>query len=110
MQTTRPNGIAPSTSHFRSGAKGGKVALAWQYVWDRLDHTEFKEAVPLAEEAAEKYGIKPDSVLGHLHLMATEGFLERRKKMVEVEVERPAGVFFTSSRKRTFYRIKKADS
>jgi predicted ArsR family transcriptional regulator len=105
MQTTRPNGIAPSTSRFRSGAKGGKVARAWQHVWDQLDHTEFKEAVPMAWAAAEKFGLQPASVLAHLHLMAAEGILERKQDTVEVQVERPKGVFFTSTRNRTFYRI-----
>lgn len=101
----RPNGIAPSTSRFRSGAKGGKVARAWQHVWDQLDRTEFKEAVPLAWAAADKFDLKPSSVLAHLHLMASEGILERKQDTVAVQVERPAGKFFTSTRNRTFYRI-----
>jgi hypothetical protein len=107
MQTTHPNGIAPSTSRFKVGAKGGKVARAWQHVWDQLDRDNFKEAVPLAWRAAEKYDLKPASVLAHLHLMAHEGILERKQDSVPVEVERPKGRFFTSTRKRTFYRISK---
>lgn len=115
MQTTRPNGIAPSTSRFRAGAKGGKVACAWQHVWDQLDRQTFKEAVPLAWEAAEKFGLKPASVLAHLHLMAHEGILERKQDDVRVPVERrakptdsnpkPKMQKFMSHRSRTFYRI-----
>jgi hypothetical protein len=104
MQTTRPNGIAPSTSRFRAGAKGGKVARAWQHIWDQLDHETFKEAVPLAWKAAAEYQLQPASVLAHLHLMAAEGILDRKQDEVEVEVER-AGKTFTSHRNRTFYRI-----
>jgi len=100
----RPNGVAPSTSRYRVGAKGGKVALAWQHVWDRLNSTDFKEGVALAQEAARTQDLKTDSVLAHLSRMAQEGILDREVRSVAVEVERK-GETFTSHRKRTFYRI-----
>lgn len=101
---TRPNGIAPSTSRYRVGAKGGKVAQAWQFVWDRLNHTDFQDGTMLAQEAAAKYEIKPASVMAHMYRLADEGILEHELRQVPTEVVR-AGQTMQATRARRHYRI-----
>lgn len=107
------NGVAPSLSRYRMGAKNGLVAQAWQYVWDRLDTSEYRDAVALAEEAATVFKILPDSVRAHMYAMAREGILETEVRDVSTEVTRIMRPkdrdsyqrTFTASRKRTFCRI-----
>ena len=104
MTTVHPNGQAPDGVRYKLGAKGGKVAQAWQYVWDRLNTTDWQDSNALADEAGKKFKILPDSVLAHLHRMRKEGFLEHEIRSVATEVTR-GGRTFTASRKRTHYRI-----
>lgn len=114
---TKPNGIAPSHSRYRMGAKNGVVAQAWQYVWDRLSTEEFRDAVELADEAARIFHIVPESVRAHMYACAreAEGILESEVRPVPTQVTRkftpkdgPAySSTFTGTRKHTFYRIRK---
>lgn len=107
---THPNGTAPNTSlganragTFRMGAKGGRTAEAWQYVWDRLDRTEFQRGDLLATEVAEKFDLKYSSVMELLSRMRRIGFLEQVMKPVETHYGRGKG--FTANRMRLHYRI-----
>lgn len=110
MKTARrPNGVAPSTSRYAVGAKGGHVARAWQWIWDRLDHTTFKEGQALADEAARVFHILPISIMSHLHRMAKEGVLQTEVRPTETTVKR-AGKEHTATRKRTYFRIASAPS
>ena len=102
---TSPNGTAPSGTRYRMGAKGGVVARAWQYVWDRLSTTEHRDAILLADEAAEKFGIKAASVRAHMYAMVREGVLETALREVTTTVTR-YGKSFPAKRMRTFYRIR----
>lgn len=107
--TKHPNGTAPAGTRYKLGGKGGKVAQAWQYVWDRLT-TEFQDGKELAAEAAEAHGIAEISVLAHLHRMAAEGIVDHEKRKVIVDVTRTskAGKIstFPAERTRTHYRLK----
>jgi hypothetical protein len=102
---TQGNGIAPSVGRYKVGAKGGRVALAFQEVWDNLSRTEFRDVVVLAEKIASKHQIKPISLMTHMAMIAKEGFLETQVRQIPTEVER-AGRTFTASRRHTHYRIK----
>jgi hypothetical protein len=106
MTKTRPNGIAPSSARFRLGGKGGRVAQAWQFVWDRLDHENFQDGTVLAALAAQKYDLKPDSVTAYMYRMAEEGILDHRLEQVQTEVFR-AGKTMQATRARRHYRIAK---
>lgn len=85
---TRPNGIAPSTTRYKVGAKGGRVAQAWQHIWDQLDRTTYRDSKVLADEAARRFQIKPISIISHLHRMAAEGILEGKALQVDAVVTR----------------------
>lgn len=102
---TQGNGIAPSVGRYKVGAKGGRVALAFQEVWDSLSRTEFRDAVLLAEKIAPKHRIKPISLMTHMAMIAKEGFLETEVRKIATDVER-GGRTFTASRRHTHYRIK----
>jgi hypothetical protein len=100
----RPNGVAPipsGTYHF--GAKGGRMAQAWQYVWDRLDHTTFKNGQELADLAAKEFGVKRASVAEMLSRMRSTGVLEQELIPVPTIYARGAG--YTANRPRVHYRI-----
>ena len=101
---TRPKGIAPSSSRYRVGGKGGRVAQAWQFVWDHLDRDNFQDGTVLAGLAAKKYDLKPDSVTAHLYRMAEEGILDHELRQVPTEVFR-AGQTMQATRARRHYRI-----
>lgn len=107
--TTRimPNGPAPTGGRYRFGAKGGRMADAWQFIWDRLDADEYRDGVQLAEQAAVTFRVLPVSIISHLHRMAKEGHLETDLRPVDTMVLR-GGREFPSRRKRTHYRIKAA--
>lgn len=90
------NGPAPGGEAYRLGAKGGVMALAWQYVWDRLSRTEWRDGVALSLAAGEAFDVKPASVLSHLHRMAREGVIVGK----QINVDGTRGV-----RPRTHYRI-----
>jgi hypothetical protein len=100
-----PNGRAPTGEKYKLGAKGGRMADAWQHIWDRLDRTEYRDGVSLAESAATAFRVLPVSIVSHLHRMAKEGFLETDIRYVQTMVFR-AGREFPARRKRTHYRIK----
>lgn len=106
--STHPNGLAPAGSKYKLGGKGGKVALAWQHVWDRLT-TEWQDGKILAAEAADRYGIREISVLAHLHRMAAEGLIDHEKITTEVPVTRTSKTGkvsnFPAKRTRTHYRL-----
>jgi hypothetical protein len=106
-----PNGLAPARSigvnkggSFQLGAKGGRTALAWQYVWDRLDRTEWRYGLTLAEEAANEYGLKLVSVIELLSRMRASGAIEQKMIAVPTTYVR-YGKPFTAQRKRVHYRI-----
>lgn len=88
-----------------TGGKGGRMAKAWQHVWDMLRASEPQDATVLAEAAAQATGLKAVSVISHLHRMANEGFIVGEVRTVEVPVTRK-GTVFPAKRNRTFYRIK----
>lgn len=101
---TRPNGDAPGGAAYRLGGKGGRVALAWQLIWDRLDATEARDATELADAIGSETGLKPVTLISHMHRMANEGHLIGEVRLVEVSVARGLSRF-TARRRRTFYRI-----
>lgn len=99
---TTPNGRAPLPDerfHF-----GPRMAAAWQHVWDHLDAHEYRDGTLLAGGAEKATGIKAVSVVSHLHRMAKAGYLDTEIRSMPTRVERN-GKAFTSTRKRTFYRI-----
>lgn len=100
----RPNGTAPSSARYRVGAKGGDVARAWQYIWDRLDRTEYRDGTALSEEAGRIFHLKPISIQSHLHRMASEGVLETEVRPAATRVTR-GGKTHDATRKRTHFRI-----
>jgi Mn-dependent DtxR family transcriptional regulator len=106
--STHPNGAAPAGTRYKLGGKGGKVAQAWQYVWDRLT-TEWQDGKELAAEAADTFQIAEISVLAHLHRMAAEGLVDHEKQDVIVEVTRTSKAgkrsTFPAQRTRTHYRL-----
>jgi hypothetical protein len=102
--TTQPNGLAPSAGTYRLGGKGGRMVDAWQGIWNTLSTTEAQDATELAAAAAQRTGLKPISIISHLHRMAAEGYLVSEVRPVQVTVLR-GGKEFQATRKRTFYRI-----
>lgn len=100
----RPNGVAPSSSRYKVGAKGGDVARAWQYIWDRLDRHTFKDGQTLAAEAGRVFHLMPISIMSHLHRMAQEGILETEVKPAQTVVLR-GGKEHDATRRRTHFRI-----
>lgn len=108
--TTRPNGTAPlDAGTYKLGAKGGRMAAAWQHVWDRLDRTEYKGALELAQDAAAAYDLKPVSVSEMLCRMRAAGVLEQEMIKAPTTYSRAGkhGVPmpFTAMRPRVHYRI-----
>lgn len=105
---TQPNGPAPAVSRkgFRLGAKGGKVSQAWQFVWDRLDTKDYRDAGTLSREAAEKFGLKPDSVRACLYMARTHGLLESIKTRGDAVTTERGGQPFIVRPQVTHYRIK----
>lgn len=101
---TLPNGAAPTGNSYKIGAKGGKVAQAWQIIWNQLDHETFQDARVLADAAGKKLGIQTVSIMSHLHRMAAEGHLDSTAKAVDVQVHK-AGREFPSRRKRLHIRL-----
>jgi hypothetical protein len=105
--TTHPNGIAPTASgNYRLGAKGGRMAQAWQYIWDRLSRTDWKGSMELAQDAAEQFNLKPITVSEMLCRMRASGVIEQTRKPVETHYVRK-GKPYTSYRPRVHYRIAK---
>jgi len=108
--TTQPNGAAPTKvlladgRDITLGGKGGRLALAWQHVWDRLDRTEWKSARDLAESAAEEYDLKRISVTEMLCRMATSGVLEQKMIPLPTTYHR-GGKDIVMQRPRVHYRI-----
>lgn len=93
---THPNGIAPTESgNYRLGAKGGRMAKAWQYIWDQFDGSNFKDGMQLANDAAAMFDLKPISVSGMLCRMAAAGALEQ--EMI------PAATHYLRAEMRTEY-------
>lgn len=106
-----PNGIAPTVSPgqnkagtFRLGAKGGKGAQAWQYVWDHLSTTEWISGTDLAQEAADKFGLKLTSMVELLSRMRTVGALDQNMLPIVTTYRRDGGEY-TARRPRVHYRI-----
>ena len=101
----RPNGVAPVESgNYKLGAKGGRMAGAWQFIWDRLSHTEWKGSLELSRDAAAMFDLKPVSVSEMLCRMRSSGVLEQA--MIEKPTEYVRyGKPFTASRRRVHYRI-----
>ena len=110
--TRHPNGQAPVTvagpvtgRTFQLGAKGGRTAQAWEWIWDQLSRTEWSYGSGLAEEAAQRFDVKPISITVLLGRMHTAGFLERTTKPIETTYRRGAGPGYIAKRNRAHYRI-----
>lgn len=115
MTETRPNGTAPMRSlgankggSFRLGAKGGRSADAWQYIWDRLDRTEWRYGMDLATEAAERFNLKLVSVVEMLSRMRASGVIEQTKLPIPTTYHR-GGKDIVMQRPRVHYRIAKQE-
>jgi hypothetical protein len=101
----RPNGIAPiPDGSYRFGAKGGRMAQAWQYVWDRLDRTHWRNGQELADQAAEAFDVKRASVAEMLSRMRGAGVLEQELIPVDTTYRRGGGSY-VANRPRVHYRI-----
>lgn len=116
FMTTHPNGIAPirtkgpnPSGSFRMGAKGGRMAQAWQYIWDRLSAVDFKPASALAQEAAQAFDLKPVSVTEMLCRMRSTGVLEQSMIPVKTTYQRGSGKPYTAMRPSVHYRIATRD-
>lgn len=121
VTTTHPNGIAPVDSGtYQLGAKGGRMARAWQYVWDRLDRKHYVGAMELAHDAAREFDLKPVSVSEMLCRMRAAGvieqtwaqeptvYLRKRQRRADESDEDYTNVEareFTAMRSRVHYRI-----
>lgn len=107
---TRPNGIAPTglTLHggrkISLGGKGGRLAQAWQHIWDQLDRKTWVSSSALAEDAAEKFGLKPVSVTEMLCRMRATGVLEQKMVILPTTYHR-GGKDIIMNRPRVHYRI-----
>lgn len=102
--TTHPNGTVPSVRDFKMGSRGGRTHLAAQWVWDRLDTIEYRDAMSLADQAAGVFKIQPVSVRSYLYDLTAEGKLESAPGTRTVTMTR-AGKAFDSRRKVKFHRI-----
>jgi len=102
--TNMPNGVAPTGTRYKIGAKGGKVGQAWQLIWDRLDHERYQDATELANDAAEVTGIKQVSIMSHLHRMAAEGLLDSTVQYADVMVTKN-GKTYSATRKRSHVKL-----
>lgn len=106
---TRPNGLAPVTSgNYKLGAKGGRMAEAWQHVWDQLSRTDWAGGLELAYDAAAKFDLKPVSVSEMLCRMRASGVIEQKLITKPTEYVR-RGKPFTAKRARVHYRIASDD-
>lgn len=105
-----PNGVAPTglTLHggrkISLGGKGGRLAQAWQHVWDQLDRKTWTSSSALAEEAAEKFDLKPVSVTEMLCRMRATGVLEQKMVILPTTYHR-GGKDIIMNRPRVHYRI-----
>jgi hypothetical protein len=101
---THPNGIAPTEAGtYRLGAKGGRMAKAWQFIWDRFDGG-WKDGLKLAQEAAGEFDLKPISISEMLCRMRAAGVIEQEMIEAPTQYVRGGKTFF-SNRKRVHYRI-----
>lgn len=115
VTTERPNGPAPAALAGNKGNKGGRVAQAWQYVWDNLDREQWTGGQDIAARAAARYGLKATSVLTHIIRMAGEGHIEVDYKKAPRPVHRTVTLKDGTKRDTTymanhecsFYRIAK---
>lgn len=101
---THPNGLAPSTSRYRMGSRGGRTAEGLQRVWDRLSPDEFRDAMGIADSISLDMGLSPASIRSYLYALAAEGHLERRPVVFTVQVERK-GMTFPARRRGNHFRI-----
>jgi len=102
--TTHPNGIAPThAGTYTLGAKGGRMAKAWQFIWDKLGD-EFADGLRLANQAAAEFDLKPLTVSEMLCRMRRAGVIEQSMIAAPTEYIR-GGKVYTSQRKRVHYRI-----
>ncbi len=103
--TAHPNGIAPlPAGNYRFGAKGGRMAQAWQFVWDRLDRATWVSGQELADKAAAAFDLKPVSVTEMLSRMRGTGVLEQKMVPLLTEYLR-YGKPYVAYRPRVHYRI-----
>lgn len=109
---TLPNGLAPNvlnwsgakTGTFRLGAKGGRMAAAWQDAWNGLSRTEWTRADVLADQVSRAHDIKPTTIKELFSRMRAQGVLEQ--KMIPVPTTYARGKGYTANRPRVHYRIK----
>jgi len=104
----RPNGVAPTFRRYKVGGKGGVVAEAWQWMWDRLTTEEFVDGRTLSEQAAAAFPkVKAITLSTHLYRMAEDGVLESELRPVNIVMQR-AGQEFATRRNRAHFRIKQS--
>jgi hypothetical protein len=102
---TYTNGEAPTNlGTYRLGAKGGRMAQAWQQAWDQLSRTEWTDGLELARTVAEANGLKPISVTEMFCRMRAAGALEQEMLPASTTYLR-GGKEYTAQRKRVHYRI-----
>jgi hypothetical protein len=105
VSTKRPNGDAPlDAGTYKLGAKGGRMAQAWQYVWDHLSRTEWTDGMKISHKAADAHDLKPVSISEMLCRMRAAGVIEQEMIPAPTDYNRK-GVHFTANRKRVHYRI-----
>jgi hypothetical protein len=117
MMETLPNGVAPMPNlviggrPYRVGAKGGRVAQAWQWMWDNMSPTEYTEGRELAERAAARFDLMQSSLLTHLSRMVRDGKIEVDYRYMPFQARRLKAngemSTFTTRQKCAFYRIKR---
>lgn len=105
MDTTHPNGIAPvNAGTYKLGAKGGRMAQAWQFIWDQLNTSDYKGGLELATEAAAKFNLKKVSVSEMLCRMRAAGVIEQKITDAPTTYIRQ-NKEYTALRPRVHYRI-----
>ena len=101
---THPNGLAPSTSRYRMGSRGGRTAEGLQRVWDQLSTDDFRDAMGISDQIAAEMGLASTSIRSYLYALAAEGHLERKPVTHTVTVTRK-GKTFDAQRHGNHYRI-----
>jgi len=116
MVTERPNGPAPLPDipgrdgrTYTRGAKNGRVAQAWEWMWDNLSVSEYTEGREVAQRASARFDLKPASLMTHLSNMVAADVLEVEYRKMPCRVVRTIHgkeSAFTFQQKCAFYRIK----
>lgn len=94
--------------------KGKRLGPAWESIWRALERADdFLDGKELAETVAGKTGLTASTLTALMSRAAAADILEKDSRPVKVTVNMaksktyPKGMAITSTRTRTFYRIKK---